>query len=453
MFFELIMNLCRIALVIMGGMYAYMAVYVVVGFFATKKFPGAKKMHRYGIVIAARNEENVIGQLLDSIHAQDYPGELVTTFVVADNCTDATAQVARAHGAVCYERFDSRRCTKGYAMQFLFEHLFRDYGKDAFEAFIMLDADNLLKEDYISRMNDAFDAGEKIVTSYRNTKNLENSCIAASYAFHWMRTCRCENRAKSILHTACRVQGTGFLFAAELVENGWNYTNLTEDRSFCADAVAKGYRISYQDAAQFYDEQPESLSIAFRQRKRWAKGHLQAFVSFGPALFARIFKSLIPSKCASFSPEMNMERKTQLRGGRRLLGCLHDAFMCYDMFAITLPKALLSVCVKLLEILACMGLILTAGRPASLLTLLLGGFMLSFAKSCLGNILTAAYLLVTEHDRLPRLTLGRMLAYCVTFPIFDIIGKITYCMAAVMRVEWKPIPHNAVTAKHLAASR
>lgn len=448
--FDLILQLCRIALAVMGVMYTYLTVYVVIGLFATKKFPEAKRKHRYGIVIAARNEENVISQLLESIRAQDYPSEYITTFVVADNCTDATVHIAREHGAVCYERFDQLHRTKGYAMQFLFEQISRDYGQDAFEGFIMLDADNLLKEDYISRMNDAFDAGEKIITSYRNTKNLEKSCIAASYAFHWMRTCRCENRAKSILHTACRIQGTGFLFAGELVKDGWNYTNLTEDRSFCADAVAKGYRISYQDAAQFYDEQPESLSVAFRQRKRWAKGHLQAFTTFGPALFASIFQSLIP---AGTKAQPDSPADSQKRYGAVLLHHLHDAFTCYDMFAITLPKALISVCVKLIEVLACAGLILTAGQPVNILTLLLWGFALSFVKGCLGNILTAAYLLVTEHDRLPQMSTARMLAYCVTFPIFDIIGKITYCMAAVTRVEWKPIPHNAVTAGRLAATR
>lgn len=448
---DLFLNICRAALAIIGSMYAYMAVYTIVGFFTTKKFPAAKRMHRYGIVIAARNEENVIGQLLDSIRAQDYPAELVTTFVVADNCTDATARAARAHGAVCYERFDSCRCTKGYAMQFLFKHIKEDYGEDAFEAFIMLDADNLLREDYISRMNDAFDAGEKIVTSYRNTKNLENSCIAASYAFHWMRTCRCENRAKSVLHTACRIQGTGFLFAKELVADGWNYTNLTEDRSFCADAVAKGYRISYQDAAQFYDEQPETLAISFRQRKRWAKGHLQAFTTFGPALFASIFRSLIPAE-KSVSDVQNSTDNEHIHMPAALRR-LHDAFTRYDMFAITMPKTLMSVCIKLLEFLACLGLVLTAGKPVSALSLLLWGFALSFVKGCLGNILTAAYLLVVEHDRLPRMSTTRMLAYCVTFPIFDIIGKITYCMAAVSRVEWKPIPHSAATAGSLAATR
>ena len=415
---QIIITGCRFILSVLGFLYAYYGIYVVVGLLFTRKFPKAKRLHKYGIVIAARNEENVIGQLLDSIKQQDYEGE-VTVFVVADNCTDSTAITAREHGAICYERFDGLHRTKGYAMEFLFDNIKKDYG-DVFEAFIMLDADNLLKSDYISRMNDAYDAGEKIVTSYRNTKNLGNSFIAASYAFHWMRTCRCENRAKSLIHTSCRIQGTGFLFDKALVENGWVHTTLTEDRSFCVDAVARGYRISYQDAAEFYDEQPESLSVAFRQRTRWAKGHLQAFTQLGPKLLRSFF--------AAFK-----ESPTRV-------------FACFDMLTICFPRSLASVILKAVEVAACTGLVVIFGGAPSLLSSLVIGIGIAFIKSCLLKIVTAAYLLVTEKRRLPQLSLWRNLLYCITFPIFDIIGKITYCMAAITHVEWTPIPHNAVSA-------
>ena len=72
----------------------------------------------------------------------------------------------------------------------------RDYGVDSYEGYFIFDADNLLKGDYITRMNEAFDAGEKIVTSYRNTKNFGDNWISASYALHWMRTQRTEHRDK-----------------------------------------------------------------------------------------------------------------------------------------------------------------------------------------------------------------------------------------------------------------
>ena len=80
---------------ILSAMLAYKTLYWIIGFFFTRKFKPAKNKHKYGIVIAARNEEKVIGNLLDSINKQDYPKDLLTVFVVADNCTDNTAKVAR----------------------------------------------------------------------------------------------------------------------------------------------------------------------------------------------------------------------------------------------------------------------------------------------------------------------------------------------------------------------
>ncbi len=273
--------------------YKFWNIYKKLSFFATRKFPKAKHNHKYAIMIAARNESAVIGNLIDSINSQDYPSELVTVFVVADNCTDNTAQIARDHGAVCYERFDSEHRTKGYALEFLVENIRRDYGIESFEAYFIFDADNLLKKDYLTRMNEAFDSGEKIVTSYRNTKNFADNWIAASYGIHWLRTVRNEHRARSVLGLATRIQGTGFMFASEIIKDGWHYVSFTEDRAFSADAVVNGYRISYCDLAEFYDEQPTSLRIAMRQRIRWGKGHLQAFVESGPKLFWHIF---VPKK-------------------------------------------------------------------------------------------------------------------------------------------------------------
>ena len=410
-----IFDFLEIVAAVLGAAYAYMSILAVIGFFSTRRFPAAKTNHRYAVIIAARNEENVIGQLLESIRSQTYPADLVTTFVVADNCTDRTAAIARAFGAVCYERFNPDRRTKGYALQYLFSQIDRDYGIDAFEGYMIFDADNILNPDYIEKMNRAFDAGEKIITSYRNTKNWENGCIAASYALHWMRTVRCENRAKSILGMACRIQGTGFLFASELVRSGWNFVDLTEDRAFCADAVRRGYRISYQDEAEFYDEQPESLSIAFRQRMRWSKGHLQAFRQMGAGLLKRCFSCRF-----------------------------RDAFTAYDMFLITFPSTLAQVWISLLELLVCTAIIcLDGGSPALLSTWLQGAF-LSFAAEYLGNVATGAYTMFMERKHMPALSLSRKIRYCLAFPLFSILGTVTYCLASVSRVEWKPIPHRAV---------
>ena len=183
---------------ILGFMFLYKNAYYIIGLFFTRKFKPAKNKHKYAILIAARNEKNVIGNLIDSINKQDYDMKLVTTFVVADNCTDNTAEIARSHGAVCYERFDNEHRTKGYALEFLLDRIEEDYGRMSFEGYFIFDADNLLNTDYISRMNDAFDSGEKIITSYRNTKNFDENWIASTYALHWIRSIRANHRARSV---------------------------------------------------------------------------------------------------------------------------------------------------------------------------------------------------------------------------------------------------------------
>lgn len=419
MFGTFLIQVLDAVMAVIGTAYVYMSVLAVVGFFKTRHFPDAKKHHRLAIVIAARNEGNVIGQLLESIHGQTYPAEYITTFVVADNCTDDTAAVSRAGGAICYEHNDPTQRTKGFALQYLFNQIKADYGIDAFDAYIVFDADNILNPDYMEKMNNAFDSGEKIITSYRNTKNWENSCIAASYALHWMRTVRLENRAKSLLGMACRIQGTGFLFTNELVKDGWNYTDLTEDRAFCADAVRKGYRISYQNEAEFYDEQPESLAIAYRQRLRWGKGHLQAFQQMGGGLLKRCFTCLTKD--------------------------FRQAVTAYDMFMITFPRPLYDIAALILELLISVGMVCLSGASVSLLSTWLWGALLAFAGDAFGSMGTAIYTMIMERDHIPPLPWHRKVWYCISFPIFSIVGSITYCVAAVTKVEWKPIPHRAVS--------
>lgn len=118
------------------------------------------------------NEATVIRELLQSIKAQNYPDGLVTAFVVADNCTDNTAELAQMEGAVVYERFNQLKVGKGYALDYAFKHIMKEYPKDWFEAYFVFDADNLLDPNYIREMNKVFDSGYEIITSYRQLQEL-----------------------------------------------------------------------------------------------------------------------------------------------------------------------------------------------------------------------------------------------------------------------------------------
>ena len=420
--------------VIVWLLLGYFAVYTVVGLFATKKFPKAENNHKYAILIAARNEEKVIGNLLDSIKKQDYPAELITVFVVADNCTDGTADIARQAGAICYERWDDVRCTKGFALKYLFDRIEEDYGRQSFEGYFIFDADNLLKSDYITRMNEAFDSGEKIITSYRNTKNIDDNWISASCALHWLRSIRFNHRARSVFNLATNIQGTGFLFAGELVKDGWKYTSLTEDRAFTADSVVQGYRISYNDAAEFYDEQPVNFRVAFRQRVRWAKGHILAFAESGGKLFLNIFRA---------------------KG-------FHDKFMSYDMFLFITPRVLFSFTRRVIEgilfVIICHSKVDSllfldfeipfpqfpgSGIIAAAIQVLLWRLSWRVAGYWFPMMLQAAFVFVTERRRIGKIIWYKKIWFIFTFPMFDIIWTISTYIAFFTKVTWKPIPHES----------
>jgi cellulose synthase/poly-beta-1,6-N-acetylglucosamine synthase-like glycosyltransferase len=271
--------------------YVYQFVYIPIAWLPRKKETLHAPMHRFAVLIAARNEEAVIGKLIDSIKAQSYPGRLVKIFVAADNCTDATAEAARSHGAEVYERYDMTRRGKGYALDFLLREIkLRGYSR--FDGYIVLDADNVLDRDFILHMNETFSAGHDIVTCYRSSKNYGDNWISAGYALWFLRESRYLNNARARLGSSCGVSGTGFLFSQAVLDaqgGGWPFHLLTEDIEFTIDNVTRGMKVGYCPDAIAYDEQPISFRQSWAQRLRWSRGYLQVFKKYERALISGIF--------------------------------------------------------------------------------------------------------------------------------------------------------------------
>ena len=210
--------------------YAYQFVYIPVALLRRRKRLPAAAPHRFAVLIAARNEETVIGDLLDSLHAQDYDMSLITVFVIADNCTDRTAAIASEKGAVVYTRQNKQAVGKGYALEALLAHIKSDY-PDGYDAYLVFDADNLLAPDFLTRMNESFSAGNEIITCYRNSKNYGSNWISAGYALWFLRESRFLNGAREALGSSCAVSGTGFLFSQKILNEcgGWPFHLLVED--------------------------------------------------------------------------------------------------------------------------------------------------------------------------------------------------------------------------------
>ncbi len=393
--------------------YTYQLYYVFV--VLTRKAPKqtASKDHRYAVLIAARNESAVISDLIASIKSQNYPQRLIDIFVIADNCTDDTAEVARRAGAKVFQRFNQELVGKGYALDYGLKRIWSEYPDAGFEAYFVFDADNVLDANYFREMNKTFDGGAKASTSYRNSKNFDSNWISAGYGVWFLREAKFLNQARLTLSTSCAVSGTGFFIADEVLRKagGWKWHLLTEDIEFSASSITDGLRIAYNPNAILYDEQPTTFRDSWNQRARWAKGFYQVFAHYAVGLARGIF--------------------TNERGKR---------FACYDMLMTIAPGMLLSI----------ISIIFNAVIIALSLTgvISVGVAIASSISSiffCLFNYLMFMFVFgvlttFVEWNSI-RATAKRKVISALTFPFFMLTYIPIALYALVSKAKWKPIKH------------
>lgn len=248
--------------------------YLAVGLFSLhifEKKPTSVKQNSFALIVAAHNEETVIGDLVQSLKALDYPADKFEIFVVADNCTDNTAQLARDGGAVVWERTDTQNRGKGFAMEFAFEKLFAM--KDGYEYFCVFDADNLVKKDFLIQINNKINEGYRAVQGYLDSKNPSDNWLTFSYSLWYWINNRVSQLARGNLGIGCRLGGTGFAVDAQLIRDyGWGATCLAEDTEFTLKLALSDMKVGWAHGAVVYDEKPTLLGTSMHQRKRWMQG-------------------------------------------------------------------------------------------------------------------------------------------------------------------------------------
>ena len=406
--------------------YFYQLVYLMYGIISLKK-PWifiAGQEHRYAVMISARNEEEVIGELIASLKAQNYPKDKLDIYVVADNCTDRTADAAREAGAIVYERFDQVRKGKGFALGYLLHELRADVGESGYDGFFVFDADNIVDENFVAEMNKVFDTGDyAALTSYRNSKNFADNWISAGYGLWFMRETRFLNFPRMLLGTNCAISGTGFLISAGVVrENGgWPYHLLTEDIEFSANCALKGQCIGYCEKAIIYDEQPTTFRQSWDQRLRWSKGFYQVDFKYGLDLVKGCFTNRA------------------------------NKFSCYDMLMTVAPGMLLTLMMIAMNLI----LLVTAFTEPDYIArrvfheatgaLLSAGVMFYISLFTFGLATT-----ITEWRKI-RAAAWQKILYTFTFPLFQFTYVPIALVALVTKVEWRPIKHTAMSSEKLRA--
>jgi cellulose synthase/poly-beta-1,6-N-acetylglucosamine synthase-like glycosyltransferase len=235
----------------------------------TRKHPPVKS---FAVLVAAHNEAEVIGPLIENLQELDYPKELYDIFVICDNCTDNTAEIVRQHGAIAYERFNKEKRGKGYAIEWMLDQLWKRPRQ--YDAVVMFDADNLVAPNFLMEMNEKLCNGDKVIQGYLDIKNPFDSWISVSYACAYWFTNRMWQLARYNLGLSNALGGTGVCIETHLLkEIGWGATSLTEDLEFTVRCVERGVYPTWAHNAHVYDEKPLELRASMRQRLRWMQGH------------------------------------------------------------------------------------------------------------------------------------------------------------------------------------
>ena len=285
------MEILRIVLETIGGAAGLLLMFsifyqIVIGLFGfkkeTKDYADHEPESRFLVLIPAHNEERVIGDIIRNLESMDYPRELYDYYVIADNCTDRTAEVAREAGANVIEtRKEGPDAPTGKPIALRKALISLGDYQNRYDLMMVFDADNLMDTNMFREVNSQYlDKGKPdFIQCYLGAKNKEG-VVAWFYYTGYTLTNRFFDLAKHRLGLNCPIGGTGFAMSTAYLykRGGWTTMSLTEDFEIQVEATLEVRRILWNHNTRVYDEKPTKLRAAIRQRMRWGQG--QWFVTF-----------------------------------------------------------------------------------------------------------------------------------------------------------------------------
>lgn len=250
--------------------------------------PVTNKRNRFAILVAARNEGKTLGGLLTSLQMLKYPRDCYSVYVIPNNCTDNTKEVAMENGAHVIDCTVQTK-TKAEVLRFAFEKL---QSRTDIDAYIIFDADNVVDENYLTHMNRSFNAGNMVAQGFRDAKNPGDNWISGSYSIYYLFQNVFFNRARRNMHISAAINGTGFMVRKDLIDKeGFDTKTLTEDIEFSELCALKDIKIDFVEEAVTYDEHPADFKSSWKQRKRWTAGNLSCMKLYTVKLFRHFLKT------------------------------------------------------------------------------------------------------------------------------------------------------------------
>jgi glycosyltransferase involved in cell wall biosynthesis len=224
---------------------------------------------RIAIVIPAHNEEAVIGALLESLRDLDYPRDRYDAYVIADNCTDETANIVERSGvAQALERSNQEQRGKGYALAWAFEQLAKH--TPSYDAYAVIDADSVVDPAVLRCYAIGLRSGAAAVQSSNAVLNSEDS---PTTALRWVALSLVNHirpLGRNALGGNSTLTGNGMLLTAELLRrHPWRAFGLTEDYQYYLTVTLAGEQTRYAPDARVRSIMPVSFDDMRTQDVRW----------------------------------------------------------------------------------------------------------------------------------------------------------------------------------------
>jgi 1,2-diacylglycerol 3-beta-glucosyltransferase len=240
---------------------------------------------RFDIVVPSHNEESGIEETVRSLKALAYPADMFRILVIADNCTDRTAELARGAGAIVVERFDAVNRGKGYALSLAYEKILKEGFADAA---VVVDADTVVTSNLLSAFSRRFDEGaEAVQAEYAVSVGTESwrsrLMVIAFTLFHAVRS-----SARERLGLSAGLRGNGMAFAIGLLRRIPSRAySIVEDVEYGCEIGLNGVRVVYAEEAVVMSEMPTTGASARSQRERWEGGRMRLVREYVPKLIGR----------------------------------------------------------------------------------------------------------------------------------------------------------------------